>query len=693
MKKILAFVLAAVMVLGLVATAVSAAGNPAYDGYSVSMGEDISLNVYFKDLDPTVTYTAKVNGEAAKLTVDGTAGVVKIAELTPVMVGTEYTVELYNGEEKVAETDKAKSVLGYCEWALTNMSLSNDVHTLVVNLLNYAAAIQAYENVENTATSWLSDLQKALAITGTAPVNPYAATDDETGKAIVWDGATIVLGESIAYRFFFKAETMPEDVKFVATLGGVETPVGAYVNDAVKGYYVDFTALTPADLFKDVVIKAVGADGAEYSVAKTFSAERYASYAAAGENDAVKNAMSAILNYSKAAEAYNAVALSNPNHEFAKQPLRDIENTGELSAHENYVMSKLTAQDYLNDYHSKNDANVPASIQLSYLLPWFYKEAGIDLELCTGFEKGSYSDANKAWNGNGTKGVEFYKTIMVVASRATSIYGASLAKEELQIGDIFVGWRSSGVTGKTNYYGCAWVGDGFIVLHDDWQSTSVNNMVATDMKYEELAEIQFSTAFVLRVNQVMRDITSGPLTENEKSIIANLDDANWEKNGNSTQLNGLLTWVYKEAGVDVTKHSDYVSLTYSGANTAMGNATKAGYTYYNAMLVEGTRYTKGYTGLPIDYADLQVGDIFVGWYGKFNYVNSNGENKTASDYYGAVWQGDGFYLLADNKSLNDDQNGEVNNRYIGTAKYIDLMDITWDACYVLRPSQLANQAG
>ena len=353
--------------------------------------------------------------------------------------------------------------------------------------------------------------------------------------------------------------------------------------------------------------------------------------------------------------------------------LRDLRLTGELTDAEKNIIANLTPA----DYKAVNNT----SIQFTYLFPWIYKEAGIDITTHADYISLTYSKANTAMNNAANAGHYFYNK-MLITTRASG-EGLNIEKADLQIGDIFVGWYnvSTSAGNKAEYHGAVWQGDRFLVVADDYDADATNAPYVTYMTYEELDAINWSSMrFVLRPsNLVLRDIADGALTEAEKALIASVGKGNWSANCDSTQLIGILPWIYEEAGINVTNHPDYVALSYSNANKAINNSANAGHTYYNAILVSGT-HSAG-TGVSIARADLQIGDLYVAWR---SVTLANNTSKT--EYYCGVWQGESFLVMADAYNLETG----ANPRFVGTMTYEELNAISWSMRYVLRPSQLAN---
>ena len=306
MKKIISLCLAVVMLLGLVAMTASANETPAFTSYYVALGDTIALKFEFTGLAAGTEYACTIDGEDATVKADaeGVAVVVYDA-LTPAMIENEITVTLTVDETTTLTA--TKSVMDYCNWALNNMDNSNELFTLVVDLLNYAAATQAYVGAEATANAGLTDLQKMLA-TATPTIDAeYLSAGNEDGATVTWTGASIVLSDSIAYKFCLALdENYAEDVIFVVTLNG-NTFTYNWENafwTEEDGFFVVFTALTPADLRSDLTIVAQDEEGNALSSTWTFSGERYSNYVVANESEEAAAVVVAMMAYADSAAAY-----------------------------------------------------------------------------------------------------------------------------------------------------------------------------------------------------------------------------------------------------------------------------------------------------------------------------------------------------------------------------------------------------
>ena len=347
MKKLWAICVAFVIVV-VVAMTVFADSSATYKEYKVLLDDGIALKFVFEGLNKgeerTIKLESDVYEETVRVVADENGEVYAIYnDLTPAMFDMEVTATLV--EDNISVT---RSVKQYCTAALGDMSFSNEALTLVADLVNYAVAAQTYLNPENSTATGLSSLQQNIASVVPIKIKNYLKTGDQTGKALQWDTAAPILGESVAYRFRFYAaegEELPTGLNFTVTLTGKTYNIVGYDEDAT-GCYVDFTSLTPANLMEDVTIVAKNANGEEISISRTISLDRYTS--AVRSDPAIEEnryeelcaLLNATLAYAKGAEKY-----VQSGKQLAAEELRDI-NTGKLTDFDYYRLSCISITNY-----------------------------------------------------------------------------------------------------------------------------------------------------------------------------------------------------------------------------------------------------------------------------------------------------------------------------------------------------------
>ena len=127
----------------------------------------------------------------------------------------------------------------------------------------------------------------------------------QTGKTVQFGDAMPILGVSIGYRFYIDTENSNLDgVTFKGQIeGGGPIDLTRKVNK--NGTYVDFDALTPADLSKTVTIWAEDTTGTKVSIEMKISGAAYTAAILYGDYSGnLKNLVSAMMVYSQGVENY-----------------------------------------------------------------------------------------------------------------------------------------------------------------------------------------------------------------------------------------------------------------------------------------------------------------------------------------------------------------------------------------------------
>ena len=130
--------------------------------------------------------------------------------------------------------------------------------------------------------------------------------------------------------------------------------------------------------------------------------------------------------------------------------LRDM-TTGGLTDAEKAAISSLTLADY-SYLGSRNITNI---------LPWVYKQAGIDITSAYGYVSTSHANMNKVFAGTSTAAQsvqDYYNKILVAGSHGSNVTG--VGTDDLQIGDIFAGLYYTNLNGTstTMYHTAVYLG-------------------------------------------------------------------------------------------------------------------------------------------------------------------------------------------------------------------------------------------
>lgn len=229
---------------------------------------------------------------------------------------TLYATNTKTNEAQAYGTTVAYSIEKYCYALLEKYPNDEKLCDLIVDLLRYGAASQAYTNkTENgLVTDALTEAQKAF---GTAYTTATAgkvvltadATYDSANKQVTWKSASLFLADVVNIRFKFTAadgvDVSALTVK--ATVGGNEVEVSAdrieQINDS-NSYYLYFDGATAARMRDAVAITFYNGDTA---VSKTvnYSIENYVgTQVEKNEDESLVEMLKALLCYGDSASVY-----------------------------------------------------------------------------------------------------------------------------------------------------------------------------------------------------------------------------------------------------------------------------------------------------------------------------------------------------------------------------------------------------
>lgn len=726
MKRILSISLVIIMLLGM--TSVTAAAseetvNPAFTSCSLSLGENIALNFVAGNLDTSATNVVKFyKGETLVQTIenptvaDGTA-TFTCTELRPDEMGTVITAKLYVNDE-LADSGE-KSILAYCNQVLADKSASAELYALAVDMLDYGAAAQTYvdntTSKENLVNYSLTAVQKALG-TIAEPQCEYIGTVGEApaNATVAWTGASLALKEAVKLNFTFTADSI-EGLTLEVTCGKTWTlSEDDFMDLGNNNYGVYFDGLNPSKMRSTVTVVAKDAEGNAVSPELTYSIESYAAKAFADTEASaeLKALVKAVIRYGDSAAAWVATEGTTTTD------LRAI-GTGALTAAEKYAIANLTAADFA-DHTSNKNLNVFADL--------VYNAIGVKLAATA--SDSSYFSIKISSKAASQHNV-FTWLLGTSGAKATPTEGAEDLAAML-VADSYGYTKFNDVDSEGIYTLNKWyyqnvlpvgrfeIGDLWCIKSLKDASTGVyriavyqgegNFLVATGtsvdtMTYTELCEIVADTTttatdteriafyYVLRPGKVAtRNITTGALTETEMEAIAKLEYADWYADCQANQLTGILPWVYKAAGVDITSYDKYVALSYSNANKAIsgtytGDNADNAKTFYQTLLLADS-YQKNAAGIAVDVTSLQIGDIVCAYRSVKTTVDN--EEKTVTLYCGAVYKGNGLFFAC--YDYLDVENGGTDYKS-QTQENINVdyfESVTWGWTYILRGSQLAG---
>ncbi|MDE6470596.1 MAG: hypothetical protein K2L19_06200 [Eubacterium sp.] len=187
-----------------------------------------------------------------------------------------YNDVLYNS----APVDYSVSAYAY---AMLDKCSSNQyarLRTLLVDLLNYGAAAQIYQNykTDDLVNADLTDTQKSWASSQELNLTNVTdkACDIVDNPAVEWKSVGLQLNNSVAVRYKFAADNV-DDIQLKVTCGKSEWLYGAenFVDNGDGTYTFVFNDLNADKMQKDIYITAMNGDSAVSNTMR-YSVESYA---------------------------------------------------------------------------------------------------------------------------------------------------------------------------------------------------------------------------------------------------------------------------------------------------------------------------------------------------------------------------------------------------------------------------------
>ncbi len=289
---------------------------PSIYGASLTLENNIAVNYYVEELyvetsstTPTmdITFmgetTTGIEGKRVE-TETGVYYVYTFAEVNPKYLGENISATLnvtYDGNAETIVKDTF-SVETYCKDTLDKPETIDSLKTLIVDLLNYGAAAQTYAGYKTNdlVNAEFGDYQ-TYATTATPTMNDVLARGDETGKAVTWYGASLVLTDNVVAKFFFTADDATNYTAKV-TVEGTETVINEIVKEG-KYYTFEFDALNATQLSSAITVEIY--NGSELvSSTLTYSVETYAANKANDTDQNLADLVVAMMKYGNAAKLY-----------------------------------------------------------------------------------------------------------------------------------------------------------------------------------------------------------------------------------------------------------------------------------------------------------------------------------------------------------------------------------------------------
>lgn len=225
----------------------------------------------------------------------------------PQCIGDSITATLYatNGGREESVSVENYSVRQYCVNKLRDGTISNELRTLLSDLLAYGEAAQLYTNYKTdkliTDGDDISDPMYSFTFSLTGYRVGFDGTADEKTR---WVNAGLTLTNSVAMRLRFYAENT-EALTVTVSLNGRTKTYAAY--DAIAGeahlYEITFDDIS-AEEFGDPVTAAFARGGEQVGNTINYSVNAYVQSNMNSADEKLSYLVTALYNYGTSARAY-----------------------------------------------------------------------------------------------------------------------------------------------------------------------------------------------------------------------------------------------------------------------------------------------------------------------------------------------------------------------------------------------------
>lgn len=227
-------------------------------------------------------------------------------KIAPHEMNVDITAKLYVGDVVAAEA--TKKVTDYSTDVLGDAKAAQGLKKLVVDMLHYGAASQAYVGDSSAkVNAGLTAEQLAWGSDTTVdPVVTYVGKQSEAAgtETAAWNEVSLTLGDSVMMTFTFTAETV-EGLSVALSCGEKEWVVDEFKSLGNNLYSFNFVGLNPAMMREEVEAVIKSGDTA-VSTTVTYSIASYASKVMGDANASaeLKALVKAMIRYGDSAAAY-----------------------------------------------------------------------------------------------------------------------------------------------------------------------------------------------------------------------------------------------------------------------------------------------------------------------------------------------------------------------------------------------------
>lgn len=253
---------------------------------TIESGNNIDLKFKAdKDLftiytDPYVTFDG---GDPVYGTVDGDYVVFTYSGIDPTCMDTDIDVVLHATRNSADQTyEMTYSLADYCAGVVSSSEFSDELKTLVVDMLNYGAAVQTYCNVTATANTGADQSYATADANALALTNDYNVTSLTEGKKARWKAVALKLEDEVSIKYTFEiTDTTADNVSVSFTYTNVKgqqinvTRSLAECKDIGNNSYVCYLEL-PACEMRSVVAAVIKSGDTVISSTLDYSIVSYA---------------------------------------------------------------------------------------------------------------------------------------------------------------------------------------------------------------------------------------------------------------------------------------------------------------------------------------------------------------------------------------------------------------------------------
>ena len=292
-KRVLAMLVAAILLMGAFAMNVSAEATTAIEEWNIVLGDQIGANFYVNVPENTANAAVKVTvadqTETHELTAPNSKGLYKVSvNVAAAQMTEEITLQLVADGTEYAPV--SYSIREYADHILKG-NYSDDVKTMVKYMLNYGAAAQTYFGVQ---TENLANAGYKMDYAAQYPAEyPELAVEGQLAGVRLY-GASLVLDSKVAVRYYFAADSV-EGVTFSAN--GKEY-AAAEKNDM---FCVEIPGILPQQYGNSIVLSA---QKGEEKLDVTYSPLTYMVRMSQKGSEEMKALVNAMYGYHQAAAAY-----------------------------------------------------------------------------------------------------------------------------------------------------------------------------------------------------------------------------------------------------------------------------------------------------------------------------------------------------------------------------------------------------